>query len=103
MNGFQRAYGGSTGRAFMKWKEWNRADTHSKAIIRKTLNHWKQNNARMLMACMKMWKYKSGIEEQETNLAEMTKEMHDAGLTLNHGDATFNEEKARLEKETAEA
>ena len=33
----------------------------------------------------------------------MTKEMHDAGLTLNHNDATFNEEKARLEKETAEA
>lgn len=101
MNGFQRAYGGSTGRAFMKWKEWLRADTHQKATIRKTLYHMKHRNAMLLMSCIKLWKNKSGIEDQQNNLTEMTKEMHDAGLVLDHGDATFADEKDRLQKETA--
>ena len=33
----------------------------------------------------------------------MTKEMNDAGITLNHTDEQFNQEKARLEREAAEA
>ena len=57
----------------------------------------------MLMSCMKKWKNQIGIATQEADLEEMTKDMHDAGLTLNHGDAVYEEEKSRLEKETAEA
>ena len=33
----------------------------------------------------------------------MTKEMNDAGITLNYTDEQFNQEKARLQHETAEA
>ena len=103
MNGFQRAYGGSTGRAFEKWKEWLRADKHREATIRKTLYHMKHQNAMLLMSCMKRWKNNTGIADKQEALAEMTKEMKDAGITLNYTDEQFNQEKARLQHETAEA
>ena len=71
--------------------------------MRKTLYHMKHQNAMILMSCIKLWKNNTGIADQQEALAEMTKEMNDAGITLNHTDEQFNQEKARLEREAAEA
>ena len=82
-NGLQRAYGGSTGKAFFKWKEWLRCEKHREAIMRKTLYHLKHQNAMVLMSCIKLWKNNLGISDQQEALAEMSKEMNDEGLMMN--------------------
>ena len=71
--------------------------------MRKTLYHMKHQNAMMLMSVMKRWKNNIGISDQKESLAEMTKEMNDAGITLNYTGDQFDQEKARLEEETAAA
>ena len=95
-NGFQRAYAGSTARAFEQWKEWLRCEKHRESLMKKTLFHLRHQNASVLMSCIKLWKNNLGIADQKEALAEMAKEMNDEGLMLNHTEEEYKAEKARL-------
>lgn len=99
----QRAYGGSTARAFQKWKETIRCDKHKESIMRKTIHHMQHQESVLLMNVLKMWKRNVDISTKKEQLTEMAKEMNDAGLTLNHTEEEYKAEKERLERETAAA
>ena len=52
-NAFARAYFKRVARAFEMWKTYITQDKHKEKIIRRTLEHFKMQNAKYLMAVMK--------------------------------------------------
>ena len=68
-NCFARAYFKRVARAFEVWKNWHSCDTHKEKLIRRTLEHFKMQNAKYLMAVMKNWKALAGINETQNKIA----------------------------------
>lgn len=102
-NGFQRAYGGSTGRAFEKWKEWLRCEKHRTDVMKKTVHHLMHQNLTVLMSCIKTWKRNLDISDKREALAEMGKEMNDEGLAIHHTEEAYKADKQQLQEGTAAA
>ena len=99
-NAFARAYYKRTAKAFETWKEWNRADKHRKAVIRRTIDHWRKQNAKYLMAVMMNWKAIAKISDTRKAISDLEYEMGDMGL-VQHGDETsFEQRKQKLIAET---
>lgn len=68
-NAFARAYFKRVARAFEMWRTYITQDKHKEKIIRRTLEHFKMQNAKYLMAVMKNWKSLAGITETKNKIS----------------------------------
>ena len=65
----------SSGRAFARWKEYVRHEKHKDAVVKSTLEHWRRNNAQLIMSGFKNWRDRMRIVHQKERSAGLTKTM----------------------------
>ena len=99
-NAFARAYFKRVARAFELWRTYITQDKHKEKIIRRTLEHFKMQNAKYLMAVMKNWKSLAGINETKSKIEQIDYEMNDMGLVQSGNTAEFEKQKADLIEQT---
>ena len=95
-NCFARAYYKRIARAFELWKTLHSNEVHKDRIIKRTLEHFKMQNAKYLMAVMKNWKALAGINETKEKVAQIEYEMHDQSLVQAHNTSEYQKQKADL-------
>lgn len=79
-NAFARAYYKNIARSFEKWKIFADQDKHSKAILKRTMEHWLKAGGKYLLTVFANWKALCKINDTKKTIAQIENQMGDAGL-----------------------